>query len=329
MKRFEIREFGIDKLALADTPDPQPGPGHVLVRVRAASLNFRDLRVVQGLYNPKMPLPMVPLSDGAGEVIAVGAGVKRFKPGDRVAGIFMQGWVDGPIDDTKAKTALGGAIQGVASESVVLHEDGLVHIPDHLSFAEAATLPCAAVTAWNALVSSGHIQAGERVLMLGTGGVSIFALQIALLSGAHTIITSSSDEKLERARALGAHETINYARNPDWDKAARGVDHIVEVGGAGTLGKSLRAVRMGGTISVIGLLTEGEVNPVPILMKTIRMQGIYVGSRAMFEHMNKAITLHRIRPIIDRTFAFQDLKAALRHMESGAHFGKIVLTFEG
>jgi NADPH:quinone reductase-like Zn-dependent oxidoreductase len=327
MKRFEIREFGIDKLVLVDGQEPQPGPGQALVRIRAASLNFRDLRVVQGLYNPKMPRLMVPLSDGAGEVLRTGPGVTRVKAGDRVAGAFMQGWIEGPVTEAKARTAMGGAIDGVASELVVLHEQGLVHVPEHLSFEEAATLPCAAVTAWNALISSGQIQPGETVLLLGTGGVSIFALQFSLIAGARTIITSSSDEKLERAQGLGAHQTINYQANADWDKAARGVDHVIEVGGPGTLGRSLRAVRHGGTVSVIGLLTGGEVNPVPILMKSVRAQGIYVGSREMFEAMNRAISLHQIRPVIDRTFAFDELPDALRHMEKGAHFGKIVLRF--
>ena len=327
MTAYEIQEqFGVENLRRVEREELPPGPQQVRVRVRALSLNFRDTLVVKGLYNPKLPRPMRPLSDCAGEVVACGEGVSRVKPGDRVAGIFMQGWIEGPLTDAKARTAMGGAIQGVAAQSVVLHGDGVVRIPDHLSFEEAATLPCAAVTAWQALITQGNLAPGQRVLLLGTGGVSIFALQFARMAGARAIITSSSDEKLERANALGAAETINYRTTPDWDKAARGVDHVVEVGGAGTLERSLRAVRHGGTVSIIGALTGGTVNPTPILMKGIRAQGIFVGSREMFEAMNAAIAQHQMKPVVDRTFGFNELPDALRYMESGAHFGKIVIT---
>jgi NADPH:quinone reductase-like Zn-dependent oxidoreductase len=334
MRAWEIREdFGIENLALADRPDPEPGYGEVLVRVRACSPNYRDLQVVRGLYDPKMPLPRVPFSDGAGEVVAVGEGVTRFAAGDRVAGIFMQEWVGGGITPEKAASALGGRIDGMLAEHVVLREYGLVPVPEHLSFAEAATLPCAAVTAWNALVNHGGLKAGDAVLVQGTGGVSLFALQFANLFGARVIATSSSDEKLERARKLGAAEGVNYRTHEDWDEKAleltggRGVDHVVEVGGPDTLSKSLKAVRMGGNVAMIGVLTgvRGEVDTASILRKTVKLQGIYVGNREMFEDMNRAISLHGLRPVIDRAFPFEETPDALRLMQSGAHFGKIVV----
>jgi NADPH:quinone reductase-like Zn-dependent oxidoreductase len=337
MKVYEIRErFGLDALTLTERPQPQPGPQEVLVRLKAASLNYRDLLVVKGQYNPKMPLPRIPLSDAAGEVVALGPGVSRVKVGQRVAALFMQKWISGELDEIKAKSALGGAIDGLLAEYAVLHEEGLVHVPDHLSFEEAATLPCAAVTAWHGLVTEGHIKPGDTVLLQGTGGVSLFALQFARLAGARVLITSSSNEKLERARKLGAAEGINYKETPEWgDKAreltgGRGVDHVVEVGGAGTLGQSLRAVRMGGQISLIGVLSgPGQVNPTPILMKNVRVQGIFVGSREMFEAMNRAITANQLRPVIDRVFPFAEAVQAFRYMESAAHFGKICIRMDG
>jgi NADPH:quinone reductase-like Zn-dependent oxidoreductase len=333
MKVYEIRDhFGLDALTLTERPQPQPGPREVLVRIKAASLNYRDLLVVKGQYNPKMPLPRIPVSDAAGEVAAVGPGVTRVKVGQRVAAIFMQKWLSGDLDETKAKSALGGAINGLLAEYAVLHEDGLVLVPEHLNFEEAATLPCAAVTAWHGLVTEGGVKPGDSVLVQGTGGVSLFALQFARLAGARVIITSSSNDKLKRARELGASEGINYKETPEWgDKVreltgGRGVDHVVEVGGAGTLGQSLRAVRMGGRISLIGVLSgAGQANPTPILMKNVRVQGIFVGSREMFEAMNRAITAHQLRPIVDRVFPFIEAPAALRHMESAAHFGKICI----
>lgn len=337
MKAFEIRDFGIDALALVERPEPRPGPGQVLLKMRAASLNYRDLMVVQGRYNPKLRRPMVPLSDGVGEVVSVGDGVTGVCPGDRVAGTFFQDWIEGEPTEEKTRRALGGGTDGVLSEYVVLDAQGVIHVPEHLSDEEAAALPCAGVTAWNALVSQGKVKPGETVLIQGTGGVSLFALQFARLAGARVIATSSSDEKLERVRELGASDGINYRKDPDWNERAReltggaGVDHVVEVGGAGTLPRSLRAVRMGGHIPLIGVLTggQGEVNPLPILMKSVRVQGIFVGSRAMFEAMNRAITQHRLRPVVDRVFPWTEIREALRHMESGAHFGKICLRFEG
>lgn len=333
MKVFEINQpSGIDSLTLSERPDPKPGYGQALVDIKAVSLNFRDLLVVKGAYSRNLPPALVPCSDGVGEVVEVGEGVTRVKPGDRVAGIFMQSWISGELDDGKAKSALGGAIDGVLAEYVLFHEDGLVPVPEHLSYEEAATLPCAAVTAWNGLITSGGLKPGDTVLVLGTGGVSIFGLQFARISGARVIATSSSDEKLERVKQLGASDGINYKSVPDWEKKVleitgrRGVDHVVEVGGAGTLPKSLRAVRMGGHISLIGVLTgAGEANPLPAVMKNIRIQGIYVGSRDMFEAMNRSITVNRLNPVIDRVFSFEESKEAFGYMESGAHFGKVVI----
>ncbi|OWY64543.1 NAD(P)-dependent alcohol dehydrogenase [cyanobacterium TDX16] len=336
MKVYEIQNsFGLDSLNIAERPDASPSYGQVLIKVQAVSLNYRDLMVVKGLYNPNIPLPLIPFSDGAGEVVAVGEGVTRVKVGDRVAGIFFQDWIAGKLTAAKTNSALGGAIDGMLAEYVVLHEDGLVHVPAHLTDAEAATLPCAAVTAWNALFNSGNLQAGETVLIQGTGGVSIFALQFAKIAGARVIATSSSDEKLEKVKQLGASETINYKQTPHWGKIARelaageGVDLVVEVGGAGTLNESLRAVRIGGQVSLIGVLSggSGEINTVSILMKSVRLHGIYVGSREMFEAMNQAITLHQMKPIIDRVFPFSEAREALKYMESGSHFGKICLQF--
>lgn len=336
MKAFEIQnKFGLDSLTLTERPDPKPSYGQVLIKLRSLSLNYRDLMVVKGLYNPKLPLPLIPFSDGVGEVVAVGEGVTRVNIGDRVAGIFFQKWLAGELTAEKAESALGGAIEGMLAEYVVLHEDGVVRVPEHLTDEEAASLPCAAVTAWNALFTSGGLKAGDTVLIQGTGGVSIFALQFALLAGARVIATSSSDEKLERVLQLGASDGINYKQTPDWGKKVReltagdGVDYVVEVGGAGTLSESLRAVRYGGQISLIGVLTGGsaEINTASILMKNVKVQGIYVGSREMFEAMNCAIALHKLHPVCDRVFPFHEAPEALKYMETGSHFGKICIRF--
>ncbi|WP_428306593.1 zinc-dependent alcohol dehydrogenase family protein [Lacipirellula sp.] len=335
MKAFQYESFSLDGLKRVDLPEPQPGPQEVALRFRAASLNYRDLLFAWGVYNPKARFPAIPLSDGAGEVVAVGSEVTRWKPGDRVCPIFTQGWLEGPYNAAKAGTTLGaGDLPGVLREVGTFHEQSLVRIPDYLSFEEAATLPCAAVTVWNSLVVFGNLKAGETVLTLGTGGVSIFALQLAKLHGARVISTSSSDAKLERVRALGADETINYKTHPAWEKEVLrltngvGVDHVVEVGGAGTIGKSISSARIAGKIGVIGVLAQGEgVNPMFLLMKTLALQGIFVGSREMFEHLNAAITTAQLKPVIDRTFAFDEAVEALRHMETGSHFGKIVLKY--
>ena len=305
------------------------------MKVKAVSLNYRDILIIKGHYNPHLPLPIIPFSDGVGEVVAVGEGVTRIKPGDRVGGIFMQKWLADNLTQLAAKSALGGEVDGMLAEYVVLSEDGLVHIPTHLSDTEAATLPCAAVTAWHALMVAG-LKSGETVLVMGTGGVSLFALQLAVMAGARVIATSSSDEKLERVKQLGASDVINYKSVPKWEKEVLaltegvGVDYVVEVGGANTLTKSLKAVKMGGQISLIGVLAgaQAEVNPLQAVMKGVRIQGIYVGSRQMFEDMNRAISINLLRPVCDRVFPFESAPEALEYMETGSHFGKITITFE-
>jgi NADPH:quinone reductase-like Zn-dependent oxidoreductase len=324
--------FGAENLTIVELPDPSPGPGQAVVRVRACSINYRDLAVMRGAYGSNVKTPLIPLSDGAGEVTAVGPGVTRVKPGDRVAAAFMQEWVEGPVDDAKANSAMGGSIDGMMAEQVCLNAEGLVHFPEHLSFEEAAALPCAAVTAWHALFRSGNLKPGESVLVQGTGGVSLFALQFAKMAGARVIATSSSDAKLQRLRLMGVADVINYKTTPEWDKPVRsftkgiGADHVVEVGGAGTLPISSKAVRRGGHIALIGVLAgRGDFDPRLMMIKGVRLQGIYVGSREMFEEMNGAISLAGMRPVIDRVFEFGELHEALQHMESGLHFGKICL----
>jgi len=334
MKRYVIDgTFTIDGLRQEETDIPRPGCGQVLVRMRAFSLNYRDLLMVTGKYSRNLKLPLVPLSDGAGEVMEVGEGVTRWKAGDRVAAAFFQNWAAGRIREDVPSSALGGGCDGVLSEYAVFGEEGLVQLPQHLSFGEGATLPCAGVTAWNCLYS-GNLTCGDTVLVLGSGGVSTFALQLAHAAGARVIATSGSDAKAARLRELGASDVVNYRTEPAWEKRVleltngRGVDIVVEVGGAGTLLQSIKATRMGGQISLIGVLAgqQGEVNPLPAVMKGICIQGIYVGSREMFESMNHAITLHGIRPIVDRIFPFDQAREAIRHLESGAHVGKVVIS---
>ncbi len=331
MRAAVIPQFGLDHLAVGERPEPTPGPGRVLVAVRAVALNFRDLLVAKGLYNPKMPLPRVPCSDCAGEVVAVGDSVLSVKPGDRVCGTFFQNWADGPLTDAAGKSALGGAIDGVLAERVKLSEAGVVTIPSHLSFEEAATLPCAAVTAWNALTTD-FDPAGKTVLLQGTGGVSVFVLQFAVALGARVLVTSGSDDKLARALGMGATAGVNYKASPDWEKWARresngeGVDLVVEVGGACTLDRSVKATRAGGRIALVGVLAGGGTfDPLPLMMKGITLRGLFVGSRAMFERMNAAIERHAIRPVIDRVFAFAEVREAFRHLEAAGHFGKVVV----
>jgi len=333
MKAYRIHKPGsLDGMSLDDLPRPKPGPGEVLIRMRAVSLNYRDLLVVKGVYSRNLPVPLIPTSDGAGEIIEVGTGVTRFQPGDRVAGCFFSEWIDGPLTEAAGKTALGGAVDGMFVEEKVLPAEGVVAIPEHLSFEEAATLPCAGLTAWHGLIESGRLRAGESVLIQGTGGVALFALQFAKMAGARVIATSSRDDKLQRARDLGAAEGVNYKTTPEWGAVVRdltngqGVDHVVEVGGAGTLGQSLKAVKVAGHIALIGVLSGGgEVNPTPILMKNVRVQGIYVGSRAMFEAMNHAIALHQLHPVIHHVFAFEQARDAYSLLESGTHLGKVVV----
>lgn len=327
------REWSIDGLELAEQPVPEPGAGEIAVRMRAASLNYRDLLTVQGKGGVTR-LPLIPFSDGAGEVIAVGDGVARVAIGDRVCPMFFQSWFDGGPSAANRRLALGGTRPGVLQEVMVLNAEGVTRIPAHLSFVEAAALPCAGLTAWRALFEEAQLRPGETVLVQGTGGVSIFALQFAKLAGATVIVTSSSDEKLERAKVLGADHTINYRTVPEWGKAAAdwaggGVYHVVEVGGKDTFRQSIEAVRVGGTILVIGVLSgfAQEIAIPSIFSKNLHVIGLSVGSRKMFEGMASAIARNGLKPVIDRTFDFGEVPDALRLMERGGHFGKIVVEF--
>jgi NADPH:quinone reductase-like Zn-dependent oxidoreductase len=334
MKAYQIHRYGgPEGLRLAEMPDIVPGESDVVVQIKAASLNYRDLVVIAGQYNRSPQPGRVPLSDGAGEVIAIGSAVTKFKVGDRVAGCFFQGWSSGRLTSAMHRTSLGGAIDGVLAEQVRFREEGVVHLPLDYSFEEGATLPCAAVTAWHALFARGGLAPGETVLLLGTGGVSIFALQLAKAAGAKVIITSSSDEKLQRARRLGADELINYKSDKEWGKTAArlsgsdGADHVVEVGGAGTLAQSIRACRSGGKIYLIGILSgrETAAEVFPIVPKGAAIFGIYVGSREMFENLNRALEQIGLRPVIDKVFGFESVPEAYEYLKSGSHFGKIVI----
>ncbi len=324
---------GIEALRQVERPDPKPAHRQVLVKVKACALNFRDLGIVRGSYRVPVRDNFIPLSDGAGEVIEVGPGVTRFKAGDRVASNFFQRWQGGEPTADVHLSALGGGIDGMLADYAVLEEDGAVKIPPHLSLEEGATLPCAAVTVWHAIVEHAKLKAGDTILLQGTGGVSIFGLQFARMMGIRAIVTSSSDDKLKRAKTLGAAFGINYKTTPDWEKAAMeftggtGVDHVVEVGGAATLARSFHAIRVGGKITLIGGLSGGatELNPGLIFARRANVQGISVGSTQMFMAMNRAIEANAIKPVIDKVFAFADASAAYQHLASGAHFGKIVI----
>jgi NADPH:quinone reductase-like Zn-dependent oxidoreductase len=335
MRVFQIQgDWGMDHLQLATRPDPRPGPGQVLMRMKAASLNYRDLLVPgRGYGSFTGNLPLIPLSDGVGEVIEVGAGVTRVKIGDRACPCFQQGWIAGEPDLERMTRTMGGPVDGTMADLVCLPEGGVVKVPGYLNDLEAATLPCAAVTAWSALVTYEHLRPGARVLVQGTGGVALYALQIAKLLGAHVTVISSSDEKIARARALGADAAINYRSTPEWAKATReitggrGYDHIVELGGEQTLPQSLRCIRPGGTLSMIGVLSGGTA-PLPlglVVTRQVRLQGITVGHRDGFEAMLRAFEQHRVKPVIDRTFAFEELKEAMAFLKSGAHFGKVCI----
>jgi NADPH:quinone reductase-like Zn-dependent oxidoreductase len=334
MKAWRIPAFGIDKLSLDEVPAPKPGPGQVLVDVHAVSLNYRDLMMVKGAYNPKLQSNRIPCSDGAGIIAAIGQGVTQVAVGDRVAGTFFQHWLDGDPAPEKFTGALGGDIDGTLAQQIVLSEDGVVKIPEHLSFEEAATLPCAGVTAWNAVVTAGHVKSGDTVLVQGTGGVSCFALQFAKALGARVIGTSSRADKLRRATELGLDAGHNYRENPEWSRWAvsqtsgRGVDLTVEVGGAGTFQQSLAATRTGGVVAQIGVLAgrEQSLTITPILHKMLKIRGIYVGSRQHFVQMNRAIEQTGLRPVIDRVFSFGEAREAFTTMENASHFGKIVIS---
>lgn len=326
--------WSVDHLVIAEHPTPEPGPGQVLLRMGAASLNYRDMVVLQRGYGAQTgTLPLIPVSDGVGEVVAVGSGVTRVKIGDRVCPMFNASWTGGRPTAERLGMTLGGPLDGVMREYMPISAESVALVPDHLSDIEAATLPCAALTAWSALVTEGQVQPGDRVLIQGTGGVSLFALQFAKMLGAFTIITSSSKEKLARARALGADATLSYRETPEWGRSVRdiaggeGVDHIVEVGGQQTLPQSLRAIRPGGTISMIGVLSGPamEARLGLIVTRQVRLQGITVGSRDGFEVMARAITQHKLSPVVDRIFPFEELPQALSYLASGAHFGKICI----
>jgi NADPH:quinone reductase-like Zn-dependent oxidoreductase len=335
LKVFQIQDdWSIDNLILTERPQPEPDPGQVLLKMKAASLNYRDLLVPQRGYGKLTgTLPLIPVSDGVGEVIAIGEGVGRVAVGDRVCPLMIQSWISGPPTMERLISTLGGPLDGVMTEYMVLSEQGVVKASEHLSDEEAAALPCAALTAWSAVVTDGQVKAGDRVLVQGTGGVSLFALQFAKLLGAHVMVTSSSDEKLQRAVNLGADEGLNYVSTPEWGKEVRrmagadGVDLIIEVGGQKTLPQSLRAIRAGGTISLIGVLSglNMDVSLGLIVIRKLRLQGITVGNRDGMEAMMRAISQHAIKPVIDRTFAFEELRQALDYLARGLHFGKVCI----
>ncbi len=332
MRVYEIQSAGgIDALTLAERERPVPKAHQVVVRISASAINYRDLATIEDPEPRGIVYPTIPNSDAAGEVVAVGEAVTEVAPGDRVMSCFFQRWEDGPITPIAMTSALGGAVDGVLGELAVLEQSGVTPIPSHLDMTEAATLPCAALTAWNATIEFAQLAPGQSVLLLGTGGVSIFALQFAAMVGARAIVVTSSEEKAARARALGAAATINYRETPDWQHGVleltdgAGVDLTVEVGGAGTLERSVAATRVAGRIALIGVLTGGEMNPMMIMRKSITLQGIYVGSRAMARRMVAAMQLNDTRPIIDRRFAFDDARSAYHTMRGAGHFGKLVI----
>ncbi len=334
MRAWVIDEaFGIDHLRQVERASAALAPHQIRLTMKCASLNFRDSLMVRGAYNPKQKLPLVPCSDGAGVVAETGAQVSRVRVGDRVSPIFAQRWIGGVPTHEKLRSTLGGPLDGTLAGEMVLDAESVVKVPEHLSDQEAATLPCAALTAWNALTGYTPVRAGDTVLVQGTGGVSIFALQLAKVLGCRVIATSSSDEKLERVKALGADHVINYATEPEWGRVAReltggaGVDHVVEVGGAGTLAQSLKAIRIGGQISLIGVLSgnQKDLNLNPIFMQAVRVQGILVGDRESFEAMNRAISLHGLRPVVDRVFEFDQVPAAFEALAKSQLFGKLCI----
>jgi len=332
MRAYELRPRpNFESLTLVERPSPALGPSDIRVRVRAVSLNFRDLNVARNAV--KRSAPVIPLSDGAGEVIEVGRAVSQWKVGDRVIASFFPTWISGSLSDFHHANALGGGRDGMLADEVVLAETAWVRLPDDLSFEEGATLPCAGLTAWNALFESASLKPGETVLVQGTGGVSVFALQLARAAGARAIVTSSSEQKRKRAQELGADHVLDYRAEPSWGKAAkewtggRGVDLVVEVGGPGTFDESTAALRYGGTMSILGVLTgtSGPVNTFAIFHHALRIAGVYVGSVEMLQRFVSALTANRIRPIIDRVFSFEEVPAAYRYLASGAHFGKVVV----
>ena len=335
MKCVEIvATNGFEGLRIAERPTPKPGSRQVVVRMRAASFNWRDMMILKGGYVRGIPLPRIPLSDGAGEVAEVGSEVTRVKVGDRVCGTFFQTWLTGPIFAEAQEAALGGTAEGVLSEYALLEGEGVICFPEHLSFAEAATLPCAGLTAWHGLFEAGGLRAGDTALLLGTGGVSVFGLQLARAAGANAIITSSSDEKLERAKQLGATGTVNYAKNPKWAEAVRaftggrGADAVLDVIGGETSQAALESLRVGGHAAIIGARSGvgSDLDRRLVLQKGLRVTGINIGSRAMFEAMNRVITTAKLKPVVDKTFPIDDTIAAYKDFATGKHFGKVVVT---
>ena len=336
MKAYQVQSpDGIEALQCVELPEPRPGHGELKIRMRAAALNYRDLSVLKGGYLRNDTRPVIPLSDGAGEVVELGEGVTRFQIGDRVSPIFVRDWISGQPTDAILRSCLGGGVDGVLAEFVVAPESSVVLVPSEMSYLEAAAVPCAGVTAWHALFESGKLRAGQTVLLLGTGGVSMFALQLAKAAGARAIVTSSSDEKMSRARALGADETIHYRQHPEWDQevmtltAGVGVDHVVEVGGPGTLERSLKSTRVGGMVHLIGILDSptARVSPLMSLFNLLAIRGIYVGSRAMHEDLLAAMTATRLKPVIDRTFPFAEAQEAYRWFATQHHVGKVMIEF--
>jgi NADPH:quinone reductase-like Zn-dependent oxidoreductase len=334
MRKAELTRFGLDGIHVREMADHPPGTGEVAVRLHAASLNYHDLATALGFANPKMALPQVPLSDGAGEVMALGEGVTSLAVGDRVTTLFFPDWQSGRPSLPVLRRVTGETVPGALQDILVVPASALIPAPAHLSHLEAATLPCAALTAWRAVVTEGQVKAGDRVLIQGTGGVSLFALQFARLLGAETVVISSSDAKLARARELGADHLLNYRNEPRWGRAIRkltgeGVDLVVEVGGAGTLAESLEAVRIGGHISMIGVLTglASQISTARIMAMNVTVRGITVGNREQFADMNRAITLHHLQPVIGEVFGFEELPLALKTLQGAGHVGKLCLDF--
>lgn len=336
MRAYQVQTAdGFEQIARVTVPEPECGPDDVRIRLTAASLNYRDFGVADGGYYRNNACPVIPLSDGAGVIVEVGAHVSQWQVGQRVSPIFVRDWIDGPPSDAALRTCLGGGVDGVLAEFGVFPQSSVVAVPDAFTDVQAATLPCAGVTAWHALVVSGNLQAGQRVLLLGTGGVSIFALQIAKAMGARVVVTSSSDEKLAQVTSMGADAVVNYRTHPDWHKEVMrltdgvGVDHVVEVGGPGTLERSLKCTRVGGHVHLIGLLDSptARVGPMAAVMNLITVRGIYVGSREMHKQLLRFLDEKNISPLIDRRFGFDQAIDAYRYLASGQHMGKVVIEF--
>ncbi|KUJ62854.1 NADPH:quinone oxidoreductase [Flavobacteriaceae bacterium CRH] len=337
MKAYQISEnYSIETLKKVDKSYRKPLPNEILIQIKAVSLNYRDLLVIRGIDKWKPPVGRIPVSDGVGIVMEIGNQVTEISINDRVAGLFFPNWMDGKLSDEKLLHSLGGnASDGMLQEYVILKENEVIKVPDYLTNEEAATLPCAAITAWHGLVEKGNIKSGDTVLIQGTGGVSLFSMQFALALGAEVILLSGSDDKLERAKKMGVNHLINYKNVPNWENEVMqitngiGAKHIVEVVGSDHINKSIEAVALDGTISVIGIMDglKGNINTAQLMSKQIKLQGINVGSKEMFSRMNEMLHIKQIHPIIDTTFLFEDTIEALKKLESGSHFGKIVIKF--